>query len=199
MKKATKRFRSLMFPITMLLLVIVVVSYFGIKSRWFRAPFPSFGKKLAWVIGLPEQAYNFDIVVPGKLYRSGKPDERFIRYLHEKYGVQHLISLTGKENAHDAAKALGMSVMVYDWSPQHLPSEEELTGVIDFIRKNNHTLVHCAGGSDRTGYTVAFYRVWQQHWKKEKAIKEMERYWHQPDKKKMLHREINELLTLDGF
>ncbi|MBW2364811.1 MAG: dual specificity protein phosphatase family protein [Deltaproteobacteria bacterium] len=198
MKKASKRIRSLIFPITVLFLVVIVLSYFGIKSRWFRAPFPSFGKKISWVIDLPEQAYNFDVVVPGKLYRSGRPDERFISYVYKKYGIVHLISLTGKEKYHHAAKELGMNVMIYEWSTRHLPTNEELAAVIDFLHKNDHIMVHCAGGSDRTGYTVAFYRIWRQNWKLEQAIKEMKKYWHQPERKKALHREIKETFKADG-
>ena len=196
MKKTSKRIQSLIFPVTVLFFVVIVLSYFGIKSRWFRPPFPSFGKKIAWAIDLPEQAYNFDVVVPGKLYRSGRPDERFIRFVHNKYGIRHIISLTGKEKYHHTAKALGMNVMVYEWSTRHLPTNEELTAVIDFLHKNDHILVHCAGGSDRTGYAVAFYRVWRQNWKLEEAIKEMKNYWHQPERKKVLHREIKDLLKV---
>ncbi len=194
MKKMSKRIQSLIFPVIMLFLAVIAVSYFGIKSRWFRAPFPEFGKKIAWIIGLPEQAYNFDVVVPGKLYRSGRPDERFIQYIHEKYGIENLISLTGKEKAHETASKLGIHVVAYDWSTHHLPDSEDISSVIDFIHRTNHTLIHCAGGSDRTGYTVAFYRVRQQNWKPEKAIEEMKKYWHQPENKKSLQIEMKDVL-----
>lgn len=194
MKMAKKRAKSLIFPVTILVFVGMILFYFGIRSRWFRAPFPIVGKNIAWMIGLPEQAYNFDVVVPEKLYRSGKPDDRFIRYIHEKYGIENIISLTGDEKAHETAETLGMKVLVYSWSPQHLPPKNELETVIDFIQKHNHTLVHCAGGSDRTGYAVAFYRIWRQHWKPENALKEMNTYWHKPEKKKALHREIAQWL-----
>lgn len=194
MRKASKRIRSLSFPFIILFLSLLVVSYIGIKSRWFRAPFPAFGKKVAWLIHLPEQAYNFDVVVPGKLYRSGRPDERFLRYVHKKYGIQNIISFTGKEPAHKAAEKMGMKVKIYEWSTRHLPDKKELEEVIEFIDTHQKTLVHCAGGADRTGYTVAFYRMWRQHWSPEKAVKEMEAYWHQPEKKQALHREIEEMV-----
>jgi len=193
-KKTSKRIQSLIFPVTVLFFVVIVLSYFGIKSRWFRPPFPSFGKKIAWAIDLPEQAYNFDVVVPGKLYRSGRPDEKFIRYVHKKYGILHIISLTGKEKFHHTAKELGMNIMVYEWSTRHLPNNDELTAVIDFLHKNDHILVHCGGGKNRTGYVMAFYRVWRQNWTLAQAIKEMKRYWHQPKKKKSLHSEIKKML-----
>jgi tyrosine-protein phosphatase SIW14 len=196
MKKVLKRIRSLIFPLIILFLVVIVASYFGIKSRWFRAPFPLFGKKIAWAIDLPEQAYNFDVVVPGKIYRSGKPDAKFTRYVHKKYGIKHIISFTGKEKSHDTAKKLGINIIVYEWSTRHLPTSEELFAVIDFMYKNDNTLIHCAGGSDRTGYGVAFYRVLKQNWKPEKAIKEMEKYWHDPEKKKVLHREMKDMFEM---
>lgn len=195
MKKRVKRIRSLIFPIFMLLLVVMVVSYFGIRSRWFRAPYPSMGKEIAWAVGLPEQAYNFEAVVPGKLYRSGRPDNRFIRYVQRKYGIRHMISLTGKEKVHNDASKLGINVITYDWSTRHLPRQKALRSVVDFADKHDGVLIHCAGGADRTGYAVAFYRVWRQDWEPDKAVREMEKYRHQPEKKESLHREMNEWLN----
>ena len=126
----------------------------------------------------------------------GKPDERFLRYIHKKYGIENLISFTGKEPAHDLAKKLGMNVKIYEWSTRRLPDRKELEEVLNFIDKNNNILIHCAGGSDRTGYTVAFYRMWRKNWSAEKAVKEMEKYWHNPEKKKALHEEIRELIKI---
>lgn len=198
MKKSLQRIRSLIFPFVILFLALIFVSYVGIKSRWFRAPYPSFGKEIAWLIGLPEQAYNFDIVLPGKLYRSGKPDEKFLSYVKKKYGIQNIISFTGKEPSHEFAREIGLNVVVYEWSTRHLPDKQELKEVIDYIDRNRNTLVHCAGGSDRTGYTVAFYRMWRQQWPVERAVHEMEKYWHDPEKKKKLQFEIKEMINNDN-
>ena len=168
--------------------------YFGIQFRWFRAPYPSYGKSIAWALGNPEEAYNFDVVVPGRLYRSGRPDERFIKYLHESYGIQRIISLTGASKAHETARKLGIKVAIFQWGTNELPLRQELKKVLDILTREKPVLVHCAGGSDRTGYTVAIFRVLHQGWNLDRAREEMARYWHKPQRNPGLHQELEDLL-----
>jgi hypothetical protein len=167
-------------------------AYAGIKFRWFRAPYPSYGKAIAWALGNPEEAYNFDVVVPGRLYRSGRPDERFIKYLRESYGIQRIISLTSK--AHETARELGIKVAIFQWGTNELPPRQELKKVLDIITREKPVLLHCAGGSDRTGYTMAIFRVLHQGWNLDRAQEEMARYWHKPQRNAGLHQELEDLL-----
>jgi hypothetical protein len=177
-----------------LLLGLLAVSTVGIERRWFRAPFPGPGKTLSWWIGRPEPAYNFDVVVPGLLYRSGRPDARFLRYLRETHGVEQVVSLTGESEVHAAARELGLGVEIVDWSTDHLPPRPELERVLDLIDSGAPVLLHCAGGADRTGYTVAAYRVSRQQWSLERAVDEMERFGHDVEDDDELHAELRAAL-----
>ncbi len=168
--------------------------YLGIALRWFRAPYPSFGKEIAWLLGEQEAAYNLGVVEPGRVYRSGKPDERLIRYLRERYGLTRIVSLSGPFPAHEIARELGIEVRVFDWPIERLPPLSELQAVLGMIDGGGPTLVHCWGGSDRTGVTMAAYRVRRHHWPLEEAVREMARYGHEAHRHAGLHRELRGLL-----
>lgn len=178
-----------------LFLVLFGGTYVGMQCRWYRSPYPQFGKALAWALGSPEDAYNFGVVVPGRVYRSGRPDERFIQYLRNTHDIQRIVTLTGSSEAHEAAKKMGMEVSSFRWNTNHLPPLSELETVLDILNDGRPVLVHCAGGSDRTGYTVAIYRVQQQKWSIARAVEEMAHYWHSPDNNPGLHEELRKLLT----
>lgn len=166
-----------------LLLLITPVPLIGIRLRWYVPPYPAFGKQVAWDLGYPEAAYNFDAVVPGKLYRSALPDARFIQYIHRVYGVQHIVSLVGPIPAHDTARKLGIKVTVFYWLNGYLPPPQELNAVLDLTDGLTPLLIHCKAGRDRTGYAVAAYRLLRQKWHLDQAVNEMKRYWHEPESK----------------
>ena len=158
-----------------LLLATLAVGIAGLYFHWYRAPYPAFGKRFAWMVGLPEPAYNFGVVQPGKLFRSGRPDDRFVAYVHRKYGVRHIISLIGDVEADETARKLGMTVTVFDWT-HGPPTAQELRAMLEALDKNDGTLVHCNAGRDRTGYVIAIHRMREQRWSLDRAIQEMEYY-----------------------
>lgn len=152
----------------------------GIYFHWYTAPYPDFGKAVAWAIGMPEPAYNFATVTPAKLYRSGLPDAEFLDYVQRRYGIKYLVSLSGSSDLseiHRVAKSLGMEVVVVDWR-KNAPSAQELRALLDFLNEKNRVLLHCHAGRDRTGFVVALQRMQQLHWSVERAVQEMEAYGH---------------------
>lgn len=175
-------------------LILVGAAFLGISLRWFRGPYPEFGKEIAWRLGNPEAGYNFDVVAPGKLYRSASPDERFIRYVHRVYGIRHLVSLTGSLPVHETARRLGMRVTVFSWIPSEPPPAAEFSAVFHDLEEQAPVLVHCSGGSDRAGYAIAAYRVLRQHWSLDKAVEETKRYWHDPALYPEVHRALPRLI-----
>ena len=166
----------------------------ALEWRTFRAPYPGAGRAFAWMLGQPEQAYNFDVVVPGQIYRSGRPDARFVRYLRDQRGVARIVSLSGPTEAHETARELGMEVTELDWPASHLPPRGELESLVASLGAGGPVLIHCSGGSDRTGYTVATWRVLKEGWSLDRAVAEMSRYWHDPAGDPRLHRELVEHL-----
>ena len=85
-------------PSIYLVLAVLIVGsgvglFGGIYFRWYTAPYHVTAKTIAWGVGMPEPAYNFDTVVSGRLYRSGFPDARFLDYVRRRYGIQHVVSI----------------------------------------------------------------------------------------------------------
>jgi len=161
----------------------------GIRFNWYRAPYLDFRRTVAWAIGMPETAYNFAAVTPGKLYRSGAPDADFLAYVQHRYGIKYVVSLFGPLEVHRTAKNLGMEVTVFDWRTR-APTTQELRSVLDFLNEKNGVLLHCYAGRDRTGYVVALQRMEQQHWSLERALQEMEEHGHSRSR----HSETTRLL-----
>lgn len=147
------------------------------------APYSSFAKGLAWTLGFEERAYNFGVVVPGRVYRSGRPDLRFLRALRERYGIRRIVSLNDENVFHDAARAAGFEITVFDWSTNRLPPVAELERVLGAMDEGPPVLVHCSQGADRSGYAVAEYRITREAWPLPRVFEEMNAYWHDPSDK----------------
>jgi Dual specificity phosphatase, catalytic domain len=170
-----------------------VAQFGGVYFRWFRAPYNIVGKAIAWTIGIPETAYNFDVVVPGRLYRSGLPDARFLDYVRRRYGIQHVVSLSGASKIHRRAKELGMNVTVLHWRKDKPPAQD-LKMLLTLFDGNERILVHCRAGRDRSGYAIAIYRMSRQHWPLEQAIQDMEAHGHSPRHRSETDRVLSESL-----
>jgi hypothetical protein len=175
------------------LIVSCVALFGGIHFRWYKAPYRIVGKTLAWNVGMPEPAYNFDAVVPGKLYRSGLPDARFLEYARARYGIQHLVSLRGPSEVHERAKQLGMNVTVLSWGTHKLPVED-LKMLLALFDSNEGVLVHCHAGRDRSGYAIAVYHVRKQNWSLERAVQDMEAHGHSRRNRPETYRVLREAL-----
>ena len=160
----------------LVLLTGALTLFGGMYFHWYRAPYSGFGKAVAWKIDMPEAAYNFAMVTPAKLYRSGEPDAEFLDYVRRRYGIKYVVSLNGVSQVQRIARNLGMEVKVFDWRTE-LPTEE-LRAVLDFLNEKTGVLVHCRAGRDSTGTVIAAYRMQQQHWSVSRALQEMEAYGH---------------------
>ncbi len=184
--------------IYLVLAVLIVGSgvglFGGIYFRWYTAPYHVTAKTIAWGVGMPEPAYNFDTVVSGRLYRSGFPDARFLDYVRRRYGIQHVVSLFGDSEVHARAKELGMKVTVLDWRHRRKIPAQDLKMVLDLLDGNERVLVHCKAGRDRTGFAIASYRILRQDWLLQRAIEEMEAHGHSRRDRLKTNRELRELL-----
>jgi hypothetical protein len=149
----------------------------GLRFEWYREPYSHYGKTIAWAFGMPEAAYNFAVVTPAKLYRSGLPDAKFLAYVRRRYDIKYIVSLIGPLEIHRTARNLGMEVTVLDWRTA-APTTQELRALLSFLNEKTGVLIHCHAGRDRTGYVVALHRMQQQHWSLERALGEMEAHGH---------------------
>ncbi len=115
--------------------------------------------------------------VTEKLWRGAQPDAKEFLEL-EKAGVKTVIDL---RHDHDDLPMLKGSGVRYLWLPMRAwrPDDEELVIFLSTLRrvfadsKQWPVFIHCAEGRDRTGYSVAAYRIIEEGWTADDAILEM--------------------------
>jgi tyrosine-protein phosphatase SIW14 len=120
---------------------------------------------------------NFAEVTPN-LYRGAQPNHEGLEAL-KNLGVNLVVDLRGGTNKdeEDTAKKLGMQ---YVSIPSHcpFPKDEPFAKFLRVIRENpaKKVFVHCRLGDDRTGMAVASYRMAEEGWSAEEAMKEMKTF-----------------------
>lgn len=122
-------------------------------------------------VGLP----NFAEVTP-YLYRGGQPGADGLKAL-KKMGVSIIVDMRGGHSEHEqkAAQELGMEYVSVPWHCP-FPSDEPFIKFLKVIEQNpgKKVFVHCRLGDDRTGMAIASYRMAEEGWSAEEAMKEME-------------------------
>jgi len=108
-----------------------------------------------------------------KLYRSEQPTALGMRNL-EKLGIRTVINLRAFNSDVDELRGTSLRavhVPVHTW---HLETED-IVAVIRELRhpENGPFLIHCQHGADRTGLMSAMYRMLEQNWSAEDALKEL--------------------------
>lgn len=115
--------------------------------------------------------------VSSLLWRGGQPTEEGFRNL-EAAGVKSVISL---REFHDDLPLLEGTGLKYlripmdAWDPEETELVLFLTELERILKDPDRTpaFVHCAEGKDRTGYSIAVYRMVFENWTAEDAIHEM--------------------------
>jgi tyrosine-protein phosphatase SIW14 len=118
---------------------------------------------------------NFAKVSDG-LYRGAQPTAEGFAEL-KKRGIKTVVNLRSFHSDRDKLKGLGLQYANIDCKAWH-PEEED---VIKFLKivldpTNQPVFVHCQHGADRTGYMVASYRIVEQGWSTDDAIKEIHNF-----------------------
>jgi protein tyrosine phosphatase (PTP) superfamily phosphohydrolase (DUF442 family) len=120
---------------------------------------------------------NFGEVSPD-LYRGALPNQDGLEAL-KNMGITLVIDLRGGDNKQEEAivKKLGMQ---YVSIPSHcpFPKDETFAKFLRVLRENpgKKAFVHCRLGADRTGMAVASYRMAEEGWSAEEAMKEMQSF-----------------------
>jgi protein tyrosine phosphatase (PTP) superfamily phosphohydrolase (DUF442 family) len=124
---------------------------------------------------------NFHTVESGKLYRSKQLSERKLRHYIKKLGIKAVINLRGN-NKHmkwwskerKIAHKLGVNYFDVALNANFFSSKRSL---LKLLRIYHHTprpiLIHCEGGSDRTGEAAALWLLTQQNKNKKEALKQL--------------------------
>lgn len=110
-----------------------------------------------------------------QVFRSEQPNEELIPLL-EKHQIDIVINLRSRDKDRTtlAGQALDfVHIPINTWAID----EHDLLKVMQSIqkaqRKNQKVLLHCYHGSDRTGASIAMYRIVFENWSTEDALKEM--------------------------
>jgi tyrosine-protein phosphatase SIW14 len=114
--------------------------------------------------------------VTQKLYRGGQPGADGLKAL-KKMGVSIIVDMRGSHSDHEkaAAEELGMQYLSIPWHCP-FPSDEPFIKFLKVIEQNpdKKIFVHCRLGDDRTGMAIASYRMAEEGWSADEALKEME-------------------------
>ena len=115
---------------------------------------------------------NLNRVTP-QLYRSAQPDAAGMREL-EKLGVRTVIDLRDLNDDQDEARGTKLRLRRVKMDAWHI-EDEDVVRVLAMLRrrKDGPFLVHCHHGSDRTGVVCAMFRLVEQRWSREDAIREL--------------------------
>lgn len=107
------------------------------------------------------------------LYRGAQPSREGFETL-KRLGVRTVVNLRSKHSDREALAGLGL---VYVELPSHPwePRSDRVAQVLALARDPAHApvFVHCEHGADRTGYTVASYRIVEQGWDRDRALREL--------------------------
>ena len=142
-----------------------------IQTANANAPDRSIAHRLK-IVGVP----NAGEVTPN-LYRGAQPDAKGIQALAHM-GVNIVVDLRGsREDERERVTKLGMEYMSIPWHCP-FPRDDVFARFLALLRQNpgKKVFVHCRLGDDRAGMTIAAYRMAEQGWTAEEAMKEMQAY-----------------------
>ena len=129
--------------------------------------------KMIPVQGIPK----FGEVTP-QLFRGAQPSHEGLEFL-AKMGVGIIVNLRPGEHPDEEAQAnkLGMRYVSIPWHCYH-PNDASIAAFLTLLHENpdKKIFVHCELGIDRTGMSVAAYRISAQGWSAEEAMKEMQAF-----------------------
>ena len=136
---------------------------------------------LADVSNRPSQ-WAVQVQVPGvpnlhkindNLYRSAEPTKQGMKNL-KILGIKTVINLRAFYYDTELITGAGLLDEELSIKPWHI-EDEDVIRVLKIIRQkeNGPFLVYCQHGADRTGVISAMYRIVEQGWSKNEAIREM--------------------------
>lgn len=110
---------------------------------------------------------NFRVVDENRMYRSGQMGSSRLAsviYEHQIKTVVNLRGATPDEAWYGEEKAVcdasGVQHADFDWSMKRLPSPESLQRFVGILKESpGPVLVHCQGGTHRSGVGAAVYRL----------------------------------------
>ncbi len=120
---------------------------------------------------------NFAEVTPD-LYRGGQPTDAAFADL-KKRGVDIIVDMRSGSRGHEkqVVTNLGMHYVQIAWHCP-FPTDKPFADFLKIVQGNpgKKIMVHCRLGDDRTGMAIASYRMAEQGWSADEAMKEMHEF-----------------------
>ena len=130
-------------------------------------------KKKADSVALNKPGIKNFYKVSDILYRGSQPTRNGYEQL-AKLGIKTVVSLQVIPQQTELIKGFGMNPVHIPINPLDMKDEYAKEFLSVMANPANHPVyVHCLYGSDRTGTMVALYRIYIEHWPKERALAEM--------------------------
>jgi protein tyrosine/serine phosphatase len=110
---------------------------------------------------------NFHPITSGEAYRSAKLDRDKLEYYVKKYNIKSIVNLIGEDPRkpwyqEELQVSAEHNIKHYDisLSATQEPTEEEARKIVEiFQTAPRPVLIHCKGGSDRSGLVAAMWKV----------------------------------------
>jgi tyrosine-protein phosphatase SIW14 len=119
---------------------------------------------------------NFGEVTP-KLYRGGLLNGTGLKAL-KKLGIEIVVDTHANDASEEReVRSLGMQYVAIPWHCPW-PHDEVFVKFLTLLHENKgkKVFVHCRLGDDRTGMMVAAYRMAEEGWTADEAMKEMKSF-----------------------
>jgi protein tyrosine/serine phosphatase len=120
-----------------------------------------------------DASFNLHQITP-TLYRSAQPEQRDAATL-QKLGIRTIINLRAFHDDKDVLNLPGVKLINIPMNTWHIEDEDVAKALhtIAAAQKEGAVLIHCQHGADRTGVVSAMYRVVEQGWTREQAVREL--------------------------
>lgn len=105
------------------------------------------------------------------LYRSEQPTQKGMSELKE-LGVKTVINMRNRRNDNKENKEAQLILKHIPINTWKFSYEDIVETLIEIKNAQKPVVIHCLHGSDRTGATIAAYRMAFENWSKEEAIAE---------------------------
>lgn len=134
------------------------------RARLFKVALASFVALALYIVGL-HATDNFHEVLPNELYRSGQLEEGELAAYTKKYGMKSVLNLRGNNTGSPwydietrEAKSLGLLHIDFRMSAKRGLTSGQAADLVQIMKlAPKPILIHCQGGSDRTGLASALY------------------------------------------
>lgn len=113
--------------------------------------------------------------ISADVFRSDQPSSQLIPSL-KQYNIDTVINLRARNEDAKVLKDQPFNLVhipIYTWAINRNDLLQAMRAIQTAKQNNQKVLIHCYHGSDRTGATIAMYRIIFEHWSIEEAVKEM--------------------------